>query len=105
LPTWVSRLPETPTVVFDFLDKVRSGKLVVHTRDSSLLLLKEELRRMMAKLVLALTGVGLLLFSVILYVTRPPPIGSESVVLALVVFLGGLGAGLVLGSIIGKDKN
>ncbi|MEC9248855.1 MAG: ubiquinone biosynthesis regulatory protein kinase UbiB [Pseudomonadota bacterium] len=105
LPTLVARLPETPAVVFDLLDKIRSGKLIVHTRDPSLLLLKEELRRMIAKLVLALTGVGLLLFSVILYVARQSPIGSESIILALVVFLGGMGGGLVLGSILGKDKD
>ena len=105
LPTWVARLPETPSAIFDALDKIRSGKLIVHTRDPSLLLLKEELRRMITKLMLTLAGVGLLLFSVILFISRQSLLGSESIALSLVVFLGGLGGGLVLSSMLGKDKD
>lgn len=65
-PRWAGRLPELPTIAFDVLDQIKSGRLQVQTSDSKLEILRDEIRRLHRRLVLTLIGIGLLLCGAVL---------------------------------------
>ena len=54
-------LPETPAAAFDFLRKAGNGELSLHWRSAELDKLRHELRAQHRRLLLAVTGSGLLI--------------------------------------------
>lgn len=101
VPRWANRLPELPTLAIDILDQMKSGRLKIQTRDPRLDAIRDEIRRMHRRLVLALVGVGFVLcFAVVvglkaafMEMLGPLPLGAwffgAFVVIAIGAVLGG----------------
>ena len=73
VPRWLDRLPDLPVLIVEVLDQIKSGRLQIETRDPRLDELRSEIRRLQRRLVLALTGIGLLICATVLYSTRGEP--------------------------------
>ena len=65
-PRWWRMLPETPAAAFDFLRKAGNGELSLHWRSAELDKLRHELRAQHRRLLLAVTGSGLLISAAVL---------------------------------------
>ena len=65
-PRWWRMLPETPAAVFDFLRKAGNGELSLHWRSTELDKLHQELRAQHRRLLMAVTGSGLLISAAML---------------------------------------
>ena len=66
LPHWWRMLPETPALAFDFLRQANRGELSLNWSSTELDRLRRELRRHHRRLLLTLTGSGLLVCAVLL---------------------------------------
>ncbi len=71
-PGWVERLPEVPTLALDLLDQARSGRLRVQTDDPMLEQIRDEVRDLRRRIVVALVGVGMIVAAAILFGIRGP---------------------------------
>jgi ubiquinone biosynthesis protein len=74
-PRWWSMLPETPAAAFDFLRKAGSGELSLHWHSVELERLRRELRAHHRRLLLAVTGSGLLVSAAVLLALGGPGLG------------------------------
>jgi len=70
-PAWLERLPELPTLAFEVLDQVKSGRVQVATHDPRLEEIRDEILRLNRQLRLALVGAGLLLCAAVLLALAP----------------------------------
>ncbi|MEX2482498.1 MAG: ubiquinone biosynthesis regulatory protein kinase UbiB [Gammaproteobacteria bacterium] len=70
VPRWADRLPELPALAMETLDQIKSGRLKVQTSDPLLGEIREELRDLQRRVVLALVGAGLIICAAILYGMR-----------------------------------
>lgn len=66
VPRWADRLPDLPGLAVEVLDQVKSGRLEVRARDPQIAELRNEIRSLHRRLVLALVGVGFVICSAIL---------------------------------------
>ena len=60
-PLWIERLPELPSLTFEILDQIRSGRIQVVSHDPELKVIRKEIERIHRRLVLAVVGAGLLI--------------------------------------------
>jgi len=65
-PRWWRMLPETPAAVFDFLRKAGNGELSLHWRSAELDKLRHEMRAQHRRLLMTVTGSGLLISAAVL---------------------------------------
>ena len=103
-PRWTSHLSELPNMTFQALDKIRSGKLVIQTHDPSLEAIRAELRVFQKRLISALSGLGLLVVSVILFVSEKVHSELGSMTTPLVILIGVLAMIFIVGSMMGSLK-
>lgn len=61
LPLWIERLPELPSLTFEILDQIRSGRIQVVSNDPQLDRIRREIEQIHRRLVLAVIGVGLII--------------------------------------------
>jgi hypothetical protein len=66
-PRWIDRLPEFPALALDVLDQVKAGRLEVINNDTKLDEIRQEIAAIHRRLVLAVTGVGLLVGAAVLH--------------------------------------
>lgn len=67
LPRWLERLPELPGMTLDLLDQIKDGRLEVVARDETLERIRAEIRAVHRRLVLAVSGVGLIVAAGLLH--------------------------------------
>ncbi len=91
-PRWWRMLPESPAAFFDFLRKAGHDELSLHARSQELDRLRRELRRHHQRLLLAVTGSGLLISAALLLAVGEPRLAAWTAALAWVA----AGAGLLL---------
>ena len=61
VPLWIDRLPELPTLTFEVLDQIKSGRLQVASNDPQLESIRSEIQRLHRRLSFAVVGVGLII--------------------------------------------
>ena len=61
VPLWIDRLPELPTLTFEVLDQIKSGRLQVTSNDPQLESIRSEIQRLHRRLSFAVVGVGLII--------------------------------------------
>ncbi|MGR8919953.1 MAG: ubiquinone biosynthesis regulatory protein kinase UbiB [Gammaproteobacteria bacterium] len=90
-PRWAERLPELPAMALETLELARSGRLKVQTHDPAIEDIRERLRSLERRIVMALVGVGLVVAAAILYGIRGPGTLVLGPLPVSVWVLGGLG--------------
>ena len=72
IPRWADRLPEMPAMVLETLEQARTGRLKVQTQDPALEEIRDAIKSLERRVVLAVVGVGLFISAAILFGIRGP---------------------------------
>ncbi len=67
VPRWLDQLPRIPSLAYDVLNEMKTGRLEVNTRDDTLGEIRSEIRRVHRRLGYSVTGVGFVIAAVVMY--------------------------------------
>ena len=102
VPLWLDRLPELPSLTFEILDQIRTGRIQVVSNESELGEIRAEVERIHRRLVLAVVGVGLIIGAGVLDGVSPETSRMLGPLPLSVWILGGLGVVAVIAAFRGR---
>ena len=102
VPLWLDRLPELPSLTFEILDQVRTGRIQVVSNESELGEIRAEVERIHRRLVLAVVGVGLIIGAGVLDGVSPETSRMLGPLPLSVWILGGLGVVAIVAAFRGR---